>query len=72
MSSRNSKFKDKAYDEQLRLETENKRVCKHCGYTVMIPSYKKRIECVRCRHFVFRHSKDEFEYRMKEQMNKRK
>lgn len=72
MSRRKNWFRDKAYDEQLKLEEENKRVCKYCGYTMMIPSYKKKIECVNCRHFVFRDAKDEFEYRMKEQMNKRK
>ncbi len=69
MSRRKNWFKDKAYEEQLKLEAENKRVCKHCGYTTMIPSHKKRVICVNCKHWVFRDTKDEFEYRKDERKN---
>ena len=71
MKTRKNWFKDEDYEEKLKLETENKRVCKECGYTTLIPSYKKRIVCKRCGYWVFRNKKDEFEYRMNEQLKKK-
>lgn len=60
-------FKDKDYEEKLEFETKNKRICKNCKYTTLIPGYKKRILCKRCGHWVFRNDKDEFEFRKDEQ-----
>lgn len=72
-------FKDEDYEEKLKLENANKRICKHCEYSTLIPSHLKKKLCKRCGHWVFRDAKDEFEYRkdefkhrMKEQLKRKK
>lgn len=64
-------FKDEDYEEKLKLEAENKRICKHCGYSILIPAHKKNKLCKTCGHWVFRNDKDEFEYRMNEQLKRK-
>lgn len=67
MRERKNWFRDKSYDSQLQLEQENKRICKHCGYSTQIPIHKKSILCKNCGHWVFRDAKEEAEYRKDEQ-----
>ena len=67
METRRKKhFVDKDYDEKLNLENQNKRVCKHCGYSVLLPSYKNKILCKHCGYLIFRNEEDEIEYRKDE------
>ena len=44
--------------------------CK-CGHTVTIPEFVEKQLCTHCGNYVFKNKKDEFNYRMKEQMSKK-
>lgn len=48
-----------------------KYICK-CGHRVIIPSRVNKILCDWCNNFVFRNKKDEFKYRVEEQIKRRK
>lgn len=66
--------------EKLLTEKEFKRMteeydkvkypCKHCGHRVVIPKWVEKQLCGWCGHWVFKNSKDEFKFRMKERMKK--
>jgi hypothetical protein len=45
--------------------------CK-CGHTVTIPDFAEKNLCSYCGTYVFKNKKDEFSYRMKEQLIKGK
>ena len=53
-------------------KTENRKLCKHCGHSVLVPKRKDRIICSWCKNYVFKDDKTEFEYRMKENMLKQR
>lgn len=48
-----------------------KYICK-CGHRVIIPSQVNKILCDWCNNFVFKDKKDEFKYRVEEQIKRRK
>lgn len=59
--------------EKYQSELNNhKYQCKHCGRKVVIPSSVDKQLCSWCHNYVFKNSKDEFKYRMKEQLSKTK
>lgn len=43
--------------------------CK-CGHSIFMPLYVKKTICTHCRNLVFRDSKEEFEYRLREEIRK--
>ncbi|MBR1653698.1 MAG: hypothetical protein IJ690_07605 [Clostridia bacterium] len=49
------------YDEKI---ADKKTKCK-CGHTILIPNNMTHILCSWCGQYVFKHNKDEFEYRLK-------
>lgn len=57
------------YQEELN---KHKYQCKHCGRKVVITANVDKQLCSWCNNYVFKNSKDEFKYRMKEQLVKSK
>lgn len=55
------------YTEEI---TKGKMKCK-CGHSVIIPPQIKKVICHWCGNYVFKDKKAEFEYRIKEQFNKK-
>lgn len=51
--------------------TQNKTKC-GCGHSVIIPPNLDKIICSYCGKYIFKNKKKEFEYRLKESMNKNK
>jgi len=47
-----------------------KYYCKNCGHSVIIINKVKKNLCDWCGHYVFKNDRDEFEYRLKEKLNK--
>ena len=52
--------------------TKNRKLCKNCHHSVLIPPQLDKIICSWCKNYVFKNDKIEFEYRMKEKMLKAK
>lgn len=46
-------------------------LCPNCGHSVLF-SRKDKAICSWCKHYVFKDKKTEFEYRLKESINKQK
>jgi len=46
--------------------------CKKCGRKAIMPKNVDKVICRWCRNFVFKNSKDEFEYRIKSELLKRR
>ena len=46
-----------------------KYTCK-CGHRVIITNKQDKVVCDWCGHYVFKSKKDEFEFRLKEQMKR--
>lgn len=51
--------------------TKNKCKCPNCGHTLLFNKPDKVI-CNWCKHYVFKNKKVEFEWRLKESMNRKK
>ena len=62
---------DREFERQTIVFSANKFKCKHYGHKQLIPNFMKKNLCDWCGHWVFRNEKDEFEYRMKEQMKRK-
>lgn len=67
MNQNNLIKKDKIKAE---VYNQNKFPCKHCGHKQLVPNFMKRNLCDWCGHWVFRNDKDEFEFRMQEQIKR--
>lgn len=52
-----------------KLDVKNKVYCK-CGKTVEFWSEERKVICTWCGNYVFRTSKDEFDFRIKERLKK--
>ena len=59
--------KTKKYDKI----TRDRVICPTCGHSLLFGRFDKII-CSWCRHYVFKDSKTEFEYRLKESINRKK
>ena len=51
--------------------TKNRIICSNCGHSVLFNKMDKTI-CKWCNHYVFKNKKVEFEYRLKESINRKK
>ena len=49
--------------------TRNRIICPTCGHSVLFAKKDKSI-CQWCKHYVFKDKKSEFEYRLKESINR--
>lgn len=66
--------KDKKWVEksrQFKQILNDRIICPNCGHSVLFNRKDKKI-CEWCKHYVFKNDKVEFEYRLKESMNKKK
>ena len=63
---------DLEYQKYMESRQKHKYVCKHCGHKQLIPNFMKQNLCDWCGYWVFRNDKDEFKFRMSEQMKKKK
>lgn len=60
------------YNEMIKLQNvriKNRILCPTCGHSVLF-NRKDKVICRWCNHYVFKNKKVEFEYRIKEQLNK--
>lgn len=48
---------------------ENSIKCANCGHSMLLGRKNKRV-CTWCYHYIFKDKKQEFEYRLKEQLMK--
>lgn len=56
-------------DIMFAIITEAKKKCKYCGHTMLLGNSEKKI-CTNCGHYVFKNSKVEFHYKMKQAFRK--
>ena len=52
-------------------QTQNRKLCKHCGHTKLLGNQDKVI-CDHCGHYVFKNDAIEFNYRLKQNRIKQK
>lgn len=63
---------DEEFQRGMRTTQQHQYVCKHCGHKQLIPNFMDKNLCDWCGYWVFRNDKDEFKFRMSEQMKKKK
>lgn len=51
--------------------SEIKTKCKKCGCTKLLTDRNKKLICHNCGYYIFKDEKEEFKYRLKEQLNKK-
>lgn len=61
---------DAEFHRKSETYSKNKFVCKNCGHKQLVPIFMGKNLCDCCGRWVFRNSKDEFKFRMKENLNK--
>lgn len=64
----------KTYEEMTKVfnnVSKNRCLCPKCGHSIIFDKPKKVI-CKWCNTYVFKDSKTEFEYRLKESINRKK
>ena len=64
---KNFKEMTKMYDNV----TNSRILCPNCGHSVIFSKFDKTV-CSWCKHYVFKNEKAEFEYRLKESINRNK
>lgn len=62
---------DKQFKRSSEVYSQNKYPCKHCGHKQLIPKIMEKNLCDWCGFWVFKNEKDEFKYRMDEQIKRR-
>lgn len=61
----------KKMTEELNKITKDRCICPNCGHTLLFNRPDKVI-CSWCKHYVFKNKKVEFEWRLKESINRNK
>lgn len=64
-----------SYKELEKINVERakaRQYCLHCGHSILIPKKRGKRICNQCGHLVFKNKNEEFKYRLKMEIIKRK